>query len=161
MPATYEPIATQTLVSAGTITFSSIPATYTDLRLIFTVIGTGTNDTYLRFNSDTATNYSITTLTGNGSAASSGRSTSQTLINLDEAIAAQPSFFSVDIFSYAGSTFKTVLANLNSDRNGSGYVSNRAGLWRSTSAITSITLSPSASTFAIGTSATLYGIKAA
>lgn len=162
MPATYEPIATQTLASAAaSITFSSIAASWTDLRLVFTVIGTGTNDTYLRFNSDTATNYSITTLTGNGSAASSGRSTTQTLINLDEAIAAQPSFFSVDIFSYTGSTFKTVLANLNSDRNGSGYVSNRVGLWRSTAAITSITLSPSASTFAIGTTATLYGIKAA
>ena len=35
MPATYEPIATTTLGSAATnITFSSIPATYTDLRLV-------------------------------------------------------------------------------------------------------------------------------
>jgi hypothetical protein len=35
MPATYEPIATTTLgTAAATITFSSIPATYSDLMQI-------------------------------------------------------------------------------------------------------------------------------
>ena len=60
--ATYEPIATQTLASAAaTITFSSIAATYTDLRLIFAK-PIGGSSLLLRFNSDTATNYSWTYL---------------------------------------------------------------------------------------------------
>jgi hypothetical protein len=65
-----------------------------------------------------------------------------------------------DIFSYAGSTNKTVLNKVATDKNGSGGVEYNVGLWRSTSAITSIslTLEASAQDFPVGTTATLYGI---
>ena len=44
--ATYEPIATQTLASAAaSITFSSIAATYTDLRLVLTCTTKGSKRT--------------------------------------------------------------------------------------------------------------------
>jgi hypothetical protein len=66
----------------------------------------------------------------------------------------------LDLFSYAGSTFKTGFLSGANDNNGSGDVDQAVGLYRSTSAISSITLSNQASLlFDVGTTATLYGIK--
>jgi hypothetical protein len=162
--ATYEPIATTTLGTAGTITFSSIPATYTDLRLVITGITSSATILTLRINGDTATNYSHTYIQGNGTAVTSSRATSDTSIdfhNVQVTSTTLPFFASADFFSYAGSTNKTVLMNMNLDKNGSGEVDTRVGLWRSTSAITSLLIEPNAGNLAIGTTATLYGIKAA
>jgi len=165
MPATYEPIATTTLGSAAaSITFSSIPATYTDLKVILTPISTGVSDynLFYQFNNDTSTNYSRTRLSGNGTTAVSGTGTSLTygLITYSKGFNPIPSLFSLDIFSYAGSTYKTQLSSSSVDMNGSGEVSRMVLLWRSTSAITSILFYTDASNnFAIGTTATLYGIK--
>ena len=162
MPVTYQRIATTTLSSAATITFNSIPATYTDLRLVIT--GSMTNNgfyTGLRFNSDTGANYSGTYLRGNGSSASSDRQSNNNYLTLDNGGGAAsntiPQLVIVDIFNYAGSTNKTILAELSQDKNGSGEVTRTVGLWRDTSAINSITSSPT-STWAAGTTATLYGI---
>jgi hypothetical protein len=164
MAVTYDPIATTTVaVATPSITFSSIPSTYTDLRLIFTCTGlTAGNDIALQYNGDTGTNYSFTRLSGSGSAASSGQATSFgnwriSFIGVytDPSI---PVTMQVDIFSYAGSTFKTGLSFASGDKNGSGYVSTNVGLWSNTAAITSMTVS-SATNFLIGTTATLYGIK--
>jgi len=159
---TYEPIATQTLGSAtSTITFSSIPATYTDLRVVLnhipstTFVGVG-----LRFNAIT-TNYSRTHIEGNGSAASSGRNTSQNRINLGAGNnpTTQPELYTVDVFSYTGSTFKTVLGERSGDGNGQGYVTRIVGLSQSTAAVTQIVLLSDNGNFDVGTTATLYGIK--
>lgn len=162
MPATYEAISTTTLGSAASsITFSSIPGTYTDLRLVFNGIYTSSGgNSRIQFNSDTATNYSNTRLSGDGTSASSNRSTSQTFlrINWDGQSSTVPDFSTIDIFSYAGSTNKTSLITTSEDKNGSGSVYRLVGLWQSTSAITSINISISSSTFAAGTTATLYGI---
>ena len=66
MAATYEPIATTTLGSAASsITFNSIPATYTDLRVVLVGTTTATANCWLTFNSDGATNYSDTFLYSN------------------------------------------------------------------------------------------------
>jgi hypothetical protein len=63
------------------------------------------------------------------------------------------------MFSYAGSTFKSCLVERNADFNGSGQVARQVGLWRSTSAITSISLfDPFGNGYGTGTIATLYGI---
>lgn len=166
MATTYEPIQTTTLTSAqSSITFSSIPSTYTDLRVVWVGTNTtGSSEVRLRFNSDTGTNYSQTALSGNGSSATSGRLTSQTLIYLtwgNSLNGTLPAFKTVDVFSYTGSTYKTVLSTESTDRNGSGSVVANVGLWRSTSTITSIELSVDTNNFATGTTATLYGIKAA
>jgi hypothetical protein len=163
MPATYEPIATATLGSAAaTITFSSIPATYTDLRIALVgSLSGGGNYGNLRFNSDSGSNYSVTILRGNGSAASSARQSNATEILYQWTATASSSdlvFHSVDVFSYAGSTFKTALFSLSQDANGSGSVERNVGLWRNSAAITSVNLI-SSSTWNIGTTATLYGIK--
>ena len=77
MTATYEKIATNTLSSAAiSLTFSSIPATYTDLVLITSsqhAASDASSRLYLNFNSDTATNYSYTQIRGSGTAAFSSR----------------------------------------------------------------------------------------
>ena len=163
MALTYEPIATTTLSSATTtITFSSIPSSYTDLRIVIVPkISNGTGWTTLQFNGDTGTNYSVTYITGNGSTASSSRLTSQSniYVGYNSNASAGYTFNTVDVFSYTGSTFKTVLNTNSDDQNGSGFVRRIVGLWRNTNAITSIELKNSQ--FNADTTATLYGIKAA
>lgn len=167
MPATYEPIATTTLGSTNTtVTFSSIPSTYTDLRLVFIGLSaSGAPDVYIRFNSDTSSIYSGTYLQGNGTTASSFFTSSQTAADISAGVGWSTttySFLTLDIFSYTGSTFKTFLNSETADRNGSGALTRVVGSWRSTSAINRIDLTFSnAGSFAVGTTATLFGIKAA
>ena len=163
MPATYEPIATTTLGSATkNITFSSIPSTYTDLRVVLVgTIQTAADYIEITFNGTTS-GYSWTHLSGNGSAAASGRITSNTkwVPNLPLAGSTTvPMLITTDIFSYAGSTFKTGLMETSADTNGSGLVIRSVGLWQNTAAITSIKLEVQSYNFNAGTTATLYGIK--
>jgi hypothetical protein len=164
MPATYEPIATTTLGSAvNNFTFSSIPATYTDLRLVIVVPTAATSGTYgFRFNGDTADNYSHTTITGDGSTAASYSADTASQITIGDMVSNSGvvTFQTIDVFSYAGSTNKTVLGQNSSDKNGTGDVRRSVGLWRNTAAITSITVRKTTTgNFPIGTTATLYGIK--
>ena len=164
--ATYVPIATQTLGSgASSITFSSIPSGYIDLRLVFSISGivNSGDNFFLQFNGDTGANYSHTHLYGNGSAAGSSNNTSVNYAFLtDNATgpnAASPKLAIVDIFSYTGSTNKTLLSTLAFDQNGSGGINAGINLWRNTSAITSIKLFNSGpDNFSVGTTATLWGI---
>ena len=167
MPTTYDKIATTTLGSAASaITFNSISSAYTDLRLVLVFTQSiASGQASIQFNSDTGSNYSYTRLAGNGTAASSGRVTGSTEIIINDnydngASTTIPTLSSVDIFSYAGSTFKTVLINSAGDYNGSGTVWDAVGLWRNTAAINRIDISGAGSirTFSIGTTATLYGI---
>lgn len=161
MPATYEPIATTTLGSAAsTITFSSIPSTYTDFRLVLVTMGTAAGTLYFRLNSDTGTNYSNTRVNGNGSTASSAQSSNYPRMDINgtDATKRNVSFSTVDFLSYTGSTNKTMLIQESHDENGSGYVHHSVGLWRNTGAITRIDLNIDGTTFASGTTATLYGI---
>ena len=168
MAATYIPITTTTLGSAqSSVTLGSggtIPQTYTDLILICNVknsANTG-DEVGIQFNSDTSgssTNYSRTRLFGNGSSASSGRSNNvdKGALGINSTSNFDPIVASIQNYSNS-TTYKTVLSRGNAD----GYVSLYTSLWRSTAAITSITLKPdSGTTFASGSTFTLYGIKAA
>lgn len=162
MAATYQPIATQTLTSsASSITFSSIAASWTDLRVVIANAFTsyGLDTCMIRFNGDTATNYSYTYLLGDGSTATSGATANAAQAVLGRVgVTGTPAMIQTDIFSYAASSYKTYLSAGAADQNGSGEVNRTVGLWRSTAAITSITLRNV--TFEAGTTATLYGIKA-
>ena len=155
--ATYEPIATQTLGStAATVTFSSIPGTYTDLVLVTNNTSSGgLAGVYLEnINGNTATDYSSTKIFGTGTVASSDRNTSDTSVN----IALSNSTQCNNIFHFLNysntTTFKTVLARGNSG--GTGQTRASIALFRSTAAITSFRLS--GVTFDIGSTFTLYGI---
>lgn len=162
MPTTYEPIATTTLGSnAASITLSSIPSTFTDLKLIF--VG-GNNDTpwmYLRFNNSTSDIYSATRIYADGSTISTGRETGSTSMQIGYPFnSTTPSFVELDVFSYTGSTNKTVLSAMSNNLNGSGNVWRSVGLSRNTASVTSITLyAPGASLFYAGATVSLYGIK--
>jgi hypothetical protein len=163
MATTYEKIATTTLGSAATsIDLTSIGSGYTDLRLVLNLIGTFSG-AGLRFNSDSGSNYSMTYLNGDGASAISYQLSNQTRVNLGPVNVASsatiPDFIALDIFSYAGSTYKTFLNAQSYDNNGSGDVTRQVGLWRSTSAITSINITNMGSgNFNTGSIATIYGI---
>jgi hypothetical protein len=162
---TYVSIATQTLGSAAaSVTFSSISGAYTDLVLVWSgTATTGNQDVYLQVGNgsvDTGSNYSFTILMGDGTSAASYRAATQTkIISEYHGTATNPSVIIYNFMNYANtSTYKTVLARTNSASNGTGAT---VGLWRSTSAINTITLSTSGSTFIANSTFSLYGIVAA
>lgn len=161
MPSTYDRIATTTVSgTTSAIDFTSIPGSYTNLRLVYAPLSNANIHTYLQFNSDAGANYSYTLVYGSGTAATSMSRTSQNDIQLswvDNIQNDKVSLFVIDIFSYAGSTNKTLLNSWASDKNGSGVVLRQVSLWRSTAAITSINIT-SGSSLKTGTTATLYGI---
>ena len=162
MPTTYEPIATTTLGSAASeIIFSSIASSWTDLMVVLIAThSTGGSSARMQFNGDTGTNYSYTRLSGDGATATSGRGTSTAFIIINNQLGTtNPSLIRINIFSYAGSTNKTVLTESAEDQNGTGNVARVVGLWRNTAAITSLRLFPGSANFNAGTTATLYGIK--
>jgi hypothetical protein len=168
MATTYDKIATTTLGSASsTITFSSIANSWTDLRLVLVASTTGTSDynCQINYNGDFSADYSRTLINAIGSTIYSARNANQASLDWVYVLGINPvpALVTYDIFSYAGSTFKTTLITASNDVNSSGNntVNRTVGLWRDTGAITSITLTASGTTFAVGTSATLYGIKAA
>ena len=167
MTSTYEKIATTTLVSATrTVTLASIPATYTDLRLVISntkhsFAGSGkVFDSVMQFNNDTGNNYSITTLVGNGTSASSSRNTNSPDVGIDwPQASSDPALFTFDIMNYSNTTtYKTVIYRGNiTNSQVAAYVS----LWRNTAAISEIDITVSATyTISAGTVITLYGIKA-
>jgi hypothetical protein len=168
MALTYEPIATTTIASnTPNITFSSIPSTYTDLRVVLVgTTATNGNRAEMRFNSDSANNYSEIGLKGDGSTAvgNSGTNRPQIVIGDAAQITTSPVFITVDIFSYSGSKYKVSLITTSMDNNNAAptpsAVIRRVATWRTTSAINSILLM-SNDNWAVGTTATLYGIKAA
>lgn len=163
-------MATNTYVEIGKVTttgsvssveFTGISSGYTDLRIVNNVIGVGTGSVLMQFNNDTSTNYSITRVGGNGSTATSNRVTSQTSLSLSWSAAYTSSgrlTQIADIMNYSNTTtFKNVVCRSGKADNAVDLI---AGLWRSTSAITSIKLLAETSNFASGSTFSLYGIRA-
>lgn len=169
---TYTAIATTTLSSAGTVTFNSIPQTYTDLILVFN----GTLDyatdagswAKLQINGDTGANYSSTYGWGTGSATGTNR-----LNNVNNAYLihtndtnnntgnTNPSMGMVHFMNYSNTnTYKTYLSRSNAITNNQS-VDMVVNLWRSTAAITSLYLYGDGPNYVAGSTYTLYGIKAA
>ncbi len=168
MPATYEPIATTTLSSAtNSVTFSSVPSTYTDL--VLTVNGGTSVDAYfyLRLgtggSTDTGNNYSTTYLSGSGSVTFSGRALNTNAIGIAYDYGLPTNTFNfnsvIHIMNYTNTTTnKTVIARAGNAANGT---STSVGLWRNTGAINTVNVWPSGGNFNSGSTFTLYGIKAA
>jgi hypothetical protein len=161
--STYTPIATTTLGSGVTsYTFSSIAGSYTDLVIVFN--GTTDADTGIAIrvgngSVDTGSNYSYTFLVGNGTTATSGRGSNQTLA-IGGDVATTNSTAIMQFMNYSNTTTnKTILAR------GAAAALNTVGevsLWRSTAAINIIQLFlASPRVFGTGSTLTLYGIAAA
>ena len=164
LPSTMTPIATNTLASAvNSVTFSSIPNTYTDLILIITYQSSVNCVANLRFNNDSATNYSTTLLNGNGTTAASSRGSNETSIGTvwtGASFNGKLGQVTAQIQNYSNTTtYKTALNRASS---GGGEATATVGLWRSTAAINQIDIiGTTSANFAIGSTFTLYGIKAA
>ena len=161
--STYTPIATQSVSAQSTVSFTSIPSTYTDLILVAvaksSTAGSGANNYRVQFNGDTATNYSETYIAGNGTTASSGRDTSSNVIYIGDV--AQTSGVAgttiIQIMNYSNATtYKSVLGR----GNVAGTETSAAvGLWRSTAAINRVDIFMTSAT--VTGDFTLYGIAAA
>jgi hypothetical protein len=166
---TYTPIATQTLAStAGSVTFSSIPGSYTDLVFVInarTVSATTGVQFFCRMNGDGATNYSWTQMSGNGSSTSSDRLTSDAYCRLGivTGSSAASGTFSPNIINFQNykntTTNKTILTRASL---GNNDVAASVSLWRSTAAITSVVFYVGGlANWEVGSIFTLYGIAAA
>jgi hypothetical protein len=166
----YESIATSTVGSGGssTITFSSIPSTYTHLQLRSLARGTTSAadvETRITFNSDTGSNYSYHQVYGQGVnvPADGSANTSFIYYIYSPAANATASVFGggvIDILDYANTNkYKTTRTLSGYDANGSGYILFRSGNWRNTNAITSIDIVCASGNFAQYSSFALYGIK--
>lgn len=165
--ATYIQIgSTVTVGAAGstTITFSSIPATYTDLCLKFSLRWSSyaTYDYgFIQLNSTAGT---TRTLIGSGASASSY--TVGSSLRIDYVTGSgftANSFTSGELYipNYTSSNAKSVSLDHVDERNDpSAYAQLAAGLFSTvTSAVTSVTISGASNNFAQYSSASLYGIS--
>lgn len=171
-------IATTTLGSAtSSVTFSSIPGTYTHLQLRASLqtarVTYPLDKIFWRFNSDTASNYSAHGVWGDGASATSAVENTTAISGFDNfTTTASPSSLGfgvliLDILDYANTDkYKTTRALSGFDVNGTvsgfgGRVGLTSGNWRSTSAITSITFTvDNAANFSADSQFSLYGVKA-
>lgn len=164
MPATYEPIYSTTFSTTyASFTLTGLSTAYTDLVVVLGwVAGTDGQAIYMRFNSDTASNYSDTRLVSGGGGTGSYRSTangSGIYAGVTGTTGSVPSTLIANIMNYSNATtYKTVLCR----QSNTGNVAAHVGLWKKTpEAITSITFDLSSGTYGIGTTINIYGIKAA
>jgi hypothetical protein len=169
----YESIATTTLSSSqATITISSIPDTFKHLQLRVsaknTRTGQNTASVFCQVNSDTSTaNYTRHVLSGDGSTVSAGGLATGSYAGLIDVTPSNDltSVFGVMIFDfidYANTNkYKTIRSINGYDGNGNGFVSMVSNLWLNTNAISTITLTVPAYSFAQYSKFSLYGIKGA
>jgi hypothetical protein len=168
--ATYTLIDSSVLTgTAASVTFSSIPATYTDLVVRAAARSDFANTIELMeitINGNTSSLYSMTAVYGTSNTAISDRD-SGTSLNFDPAGAANNtantfSNYELYIPSYQASQDKPVSSSTVTENNSAGNnrVQANAGLFRSTAAITSLEFAPRYGTnFVSGSSFYLYGIS--
>ena len=155
---------------ASTVTFSSIPGTYTNLILTFTARNSSGSeqDVTMNFNGDNAGNYTYSLLVLNSGTSGLGwsNSTNAPIIGWTSGTASNyPGNSRIFIGDYANTTFNKNATSLNSRNDGTSVPGSAPGMfagamtWGSTAAITSIVLGPRGGNFTTGSIFTLYGEK--
>jgi hypothetical protein len=161
------PIGMVSVGSAGasTVSFSSIPSTYTHLQVRFMNFGQSSTAQYFRLNGDTGSNYARHLLAGSGSSTAAYAGSSQTELWPISGIntSSFPAVGIIDILDYKNtSKYKTTRTLGGIDNNG-GATNNEialsSGLWMNTNAVTSITFFPLSGNFTQYSQFALYGIK--
>ena len=170
----YVSISTATVTSGGqaTITFSSIPTTFTHLQIrCLANTDTSTQDLLMRFNGDTAANYTTHMLYGQGASTTTYNETAQTSLRVGNAAGSTTISNSyaasvIDIYDYLSTTKnKTFKALIGFDSNSTANVNYggiffQSGLWFKTpEAINSISLTVSAGLLKQYSQLSLYGVK--
>jgi hypothetical protein len=168
MANTYVKIGSTVTVGVGgaaSMAFSSIPATYTDLILVYsgrTSEPTGTfYEVSLTLNGST-TGFTAKQLYGDGSSAGSSSPTSRQAGLIGNVATTSNTFSNTQVYfpNYAGSTNKSYSVDSVTENNGTtSYQSMLAGLWTNTAAINSISIAPTSGNFVQYSTATLYGIS--
>jgi hypothetical protein len=164
----YESIATYTVGTAqATISFTSIPSTYSHLQL--RIFSKNTSDSYsirAQYNGDTASNYSLHGLYGTGSVAGSFGYANQTNGEIGMSADTTANVFAasvVDILDYANTNKNTTIRTLQGyEANGSGHVRLNSGLWTKTprEAVNAIRIYPDGgASFIVNSHFALYGIR--
>ena len=164
--STYTPIATTTGTgSSGTVTFTSIPTTYTDIILIAQYTpsaGSILNCQVGNGSLDTGSNYSSTILTNTGSLSYrySNRTSAYVGPQNNSTSTTAPTTQIMHFMNYSNTTTNKTFLNRYNDPSG-GELTATVSLWRSTSAINRISLQLSTGNFNTSSTFTLYGIAAA
>jgi hypothetical protein len=167
-------IAQQVLASnTNVVTFSSIPSTYRNLRLVYQCRGSAAQingQLMLRFNGDTGSNYDQQYVQGNASTAGSEEIFGQTIIRVAaipqaSATANVPGSGTIVIPNYVGTTFNKDLSCTSGYKYGTSTANMFSrivyGAWRNTAAITSLSLQEGqfGGDLITGSVFTLYGEK--
>lgn len=171
-PGDYESIATVTVGAGGssTITFSSIPQTFTHLQL--RMIGQLNNPDVtatIRFNNDTTSTNMFHSLNGDGTSAtvsvSSSDSTAKFIFRPSYTALGSSIFGAaiIDILDYTNTNKNKVSRSLtgydaNSSGTNGGYINFVSNLWVNTAAITRIDIITNNS-FVANSSFALYGVN--
>jgi hypothetical protein len=162
MPAgsTYTRIQSYTLGSNTTVTFSSIPQTYTDLILVGEATGTTNGAMDVRFNGDTGSNYSRTGMYGDGSTDASYRSANLPYGLIGAGAGSARTISVTHFMNYSNTSQNKVYMTFDYSTGATGAA---IYLWRSNSAITTIALTgdPIGSNIGSSSTFTLYGIASA
>jgi hypothetical protein len=166
MANTYTLINSNTVGSGGaaSVTFSSIPATYTDLLVVASARSSVDGDTiYLRFNSNTSS-YSARQLFGSGASASSNTPGETDIGICGYTTTTTASTFgnlSVYVPNYASSNNKSWSCDSVQEANVTSTVYSNlvAGRWANTAAITAFTMGAKTGSFNQYSTFYLYGIK--
>jgi hypothetical protein len=177
--SSYESIATGTGTgSSATISFASIPSTYTHLQIRGILRNTtaayaGIQNLTIRFNSDSGANYTyhyVGAIQDNAPAVAAGASTSATGINVnavnisDGGLANDYGAIVLDILDYKNTNkYKTARLLCGVDQNGTTTANTGlafgSGLWMNSAAITQIDVITGSANWKTGTTFALYGIK--
>lgn len=166
MPTTYKAIGTVTVGSGGaaTIQFSSIPATYTDLELVYSTRddrGGTQNGVNISINGSTS-DFTNTGMQGNGTSTLASFNIPR-FVAYNNASGSTANTFannSIYFINYASSNNKVFLSDSAEENNATtALILLGVNRWSVTNAITSITLTPDTANFVQYSTATLYGIK--
>jgi hypothetical protein len=162
--SSYESIATVTATGGETqLNFTSIPATYKHLQIRGISRLSAQNYLAMQVNTDSGTNYARHQLSANGSTVSAyGSITPSQIVFIGSSPSAASTFgvLIINLIDYANTaTYKTIRSFNGYDTNGAGEVYLTSGLWRSTAAITGISLNANSGTYEAGSTFALYGIK--
>ena len=164
-------IATVEVDSAGTssISFTSIPSGYTDLKLVVSGRASGSFDwhqLYLELNGSTSINVRMVQGAGSGTPASYNNSIGECGPILGGSTATANTFGSAELYipNYTSSVSKSISIEGVSETNATGiYAILSTGTYSTTSPITQVTIKPKDATatyrnFLQYSTATLYGI---
>ena len=167
MANTYKLISSVTVGSGGAanIDFTSIPSTYTDIKISISARSSNASDNdaiNLYFNSDTTgSNYSCIAVYGNGARAAS-YSTTRRFGSISAGNNTASTFGNLDLYipNYTSSNQKSYSSDSVTENNATTeYPELVAGKWTGTAAITAINLSLGSGNFVQYSTAYLYGIS--